>query len=170
RSLGAMRCKIEQEGVAGAEGKEAQGDALHLTPVGENAVQNLVRGAVAADGEKAPISLIVGFARKLHGVPGTGRGNDVCVQAALAQADQRRAGQLSRAAAARGGVHDGEKSLHAREDLWPVPVALRSERNNGSSTIERSEPLRQDVSLDLQGSRAREVLVEEDNPVNSLVV
>src|SRR5207245_1943497 len=110
-----------------------------------------------------------------HGVPGAGGSDDIDVQAAFTQTRQGRTGALGRAAATRGGVHDGEKTLHAREYLMAAPVLRLSEspgsqRKYGGGAIQPREPLRKDVSLNLQGSGARKVLSDEDDPMNSLVV
>ena len=70
-----------------------------------------MRGAVAADGDEAAIALLVSFAGKLDGVAGARRGNDVDLQAFLAQTGKSRSGELGRAAATGGGVDDGEEAI-----------------------------------------------------------
>ena len=56
--------------------------------------------AIAADGNKTPIALAVGFASELNGVAGSGGGDDVDAQAALAEAREGRPGKLRGTAAA----------------------------------------------------------------------
>src|SRR5262249_24113559 len=114
-SLRAVAGEIAKEGIAGAERKKAQRDTFGREAIRENAVQNVVSGAVAANGEEAAVALIVSLARKQHGVTGAGGSDDVDVQTPLTQACEGRAGQLGRAATTRGGIHDGEKTIH-RDD------------------------------------------------------
>ena len=70
-----------------------------------------MRGAVAAYGDKAAVSLFVGFARKLDGVAGAGGGNDINLQSLFAQTCERRPGQLRRTAATSGWIDDCKKSM-----------------------------------------------------------
>ena len=70
-----------------------------------------MRGAVAADGDEAPIALLVGFARKLDGVTGPSRGNHVDLQSLFAQPRECRPGELRRAAATGGWIDDCEESM-----------------------------------------------------------
>ena len=82
--------EIAQEGIAGTERQETQRDALDTAASRKNTVENFVSGAVATDGKKSPVALIVGLARQLHRVPGTRRGNDVDLQSFFAQSRESR--------------------------------------------------------------------------------
>src|SRR6202035_3786116 len=101
--------EVAKKRVAGAKGKKTQRDAGRCSGMGEDAVEEFVSGAVAADGDKAAVALIVAFASQLGGVARSGGGDDVNVQAVFAQTRDGRAGELSGAAAACGGVDDGEE-------------------------------------------------------------
>src|SRR5271155_1501315 len=110
---GTFFCEIAQKRIAGAERKEAQGNALFRRAVRKNAVENFVRGAITADGEKPSIALRVGFASELCGVTGRAGGNDVQRQSLRAQLRQLGAGKFCGAAAASGGIDDGDETFHA---------------------------------------------------------
>ena len=53
--------EIAQEGIAGAHGEKTKLDAVGLPFAREDAIDDFVRGAVAADGEEAAVALVVGF-------------------------------------------------------------------------------------------------------------
>src|SRR5262249_37066031 len=61
RSLSAVFGEVAEKGIAGTEGEETERDALDVAPSDENAIEDLVGGAVAADGEETTIALVVGF-------------------------------------------------------------------------------------------------------------
>ena len=86
-----------------------------------------MRGAVAADGDEAAVSLFVGFARKLDGVAGPGGGNDVNLQSLFAQTCERWPGQLGRAAATGGWVDDC-KELMPQSRFIPSEEVLVADR------------------------------------------
>src|SRR5713101_4821722 len=112
RGIGAVLCrKIAEEGITGAEGKKAKRDAGTCSCVGEDAVEDFVGRAVAADGDKTAIVLRVRFAGEVRGVAGARGGNHVNVQAVLAQACDERSGEFCGAAAAGCGIHDGEEGF-----------------------------------------------------------
>ncbi len=122
RGFRAVVGEVAKEGVAGAERKKAEGDARFGAGVSEDAIENFVSGAVAADGDEATVTLIIGLAGKLRGVTWSGRGENVDAEAFFAQACDGRACELRRAAAARSGVDDGEEAvLHKRAGL-PTPT------------------------------------------------
>src|SRR4029077_13273480 len=62
RSFGTILREVAEKRVAGAEGKKSEGDARICVGVSEDAVEDLVSGAVTADGDKTAVALIVGFA------------------------------------------------------------------------------------------------------------
>jgi hypothetical protein len=110
RGFGAvLRHEIAKERVASAEGKKSEGDASVCSGVGEDAVKDFVSCAVAANRYESSIALIVGFAGEFGGVAGASRGDDVYAEAALAEARDCRACELSGSAAASGWIYDGEK-------------------------------------------------------------
>src|SRR5260370_22174693 len=113
RSCGSVFCKIAQKRIACAQRQETQRDALNRPAFRKNAIESFVSGAIAADGQKAPVTLIVSFARKLHRMAWTRRSDDVDFQPLLAQASKRGSRQFRGAAATGGGADDGEKSVHA---------------------------------------------------------
>src|SRR5258708_40364655 len=78
--------EVAQERVAGAKRKKTERDALGGRLSRENAVQDFVRGSVAADREKFAIALAIRFASKMNGMPGAGRSDDVDQQTLFAQA------------------------------------------------------------------------------------
>jgi hypothetical protein len=118
RGFGTVVGEIAEERIAGAEGQEAQGDVGACSGVGEDAVEEFVSGAVAAYGDEAAIALGIGFASERGGVTGSGRGDYVNVEAFFAQARDGRAREFAGAAAACGGVDDGEEGFsHAIRTL-----------------------------------------------------
>src|SRR4029077_12153849 len=108
-----LRNEITEKGVAGADGEKAKGDAgaCVCAGMGEDTVEDLVGGAVAAYGDEAALILLVSLASEIGGVTRAGGSDYVNVEAVLAQAPDRGASQLGGAAAARGGVDDGEKGF-----------------------------------------------------------
>src|SRR5262249_22236049 len=94
RSLRTGSRKVAKKRIASAEWKKAESDASDVVTVGKYAVEDFVCGAIAAHGQKMAIALIVGFASELYGVTGPGGSDDVNVQAAFAQACERRPSQL----------------------------------------------------------------------------
>src|SRR5438445_11471462 len=88
-----MLCKIAQKRITGAERKKSESDTLCCGIARKNSVENFMRSAVAAHGEKPAIALAVCFARKLKGMTRAGRSDNVGVQAFCAEACRRRAGE-----------------------------------------------------------------------------
>ena len=70
-------------------------------------------GAVAADGQKAPVALRIRIARQVHCISGSAGGYLIDFQPAFAQALQRRTRQFRGTSSAGCRVHDGKKSFHA---------------------------------------------------------
>src|SRR5712664_3574171 len=103
---------MAQEGITSAERKETKRNPSNWVAAGKNAVEDFVRRAVAANGKKTPVTLIVSLARELHRVALAGGCDDVNAQSLLSQARKRGAGELCGTAATGGGVHDGEKAIH----------------------------------------------------------
>src|SRR5216684_7270027 len=85
RSCGSVFCKIAQKRIACPQRQETKRDALNRPAFRKNAIENFVSGAIAADSKKSPVTLIVGFAGKLHRMAWTCRSDDVDVQPLLAQ-------------------------------------------------------------------------------------
>src|SRR5882724_2926635 len=112
RSFRAILGKIAQEGIASAEREETKRDSSNGVAAGKNAVEDFVRRAVAANGKKMAITLVVSLARKLDRVALAGGCDDVNAQSFLPQARKRGAGEFRGTAATGGGVHDGEKAVH----------------------------------------------------------
>jgi hypothetical protein len=71
--VGALLRKIAQKRIAGADRKEAQRNAIGIGVAGEDAVDDFVSGAVAADGQEVPVALGIGFAGEFAGVSGPPR-------------------------------------------------------------------------------------------------
>jgi hypothetical protein len=142
-SLGAVTGEIAEEGVSGAERQEAERNALGDVTAHENAVENFVRGAVAADGEKAAIALIVGFARELDSMTGPGRAKHVDLQALLTQARDCRARKFGGAAATSRWVDDSKKAfLHVRTKCRINECFKASERQDRSLAVQLREAFR----------------------------
>ena len=141
---------------------------------GKNTVQNFVAGAVAADGEKFAVALGVAFAREAHSIGRSGGGHHVDVDAAGAQAGQRGPGKFGGAATACCGIDDGEELLHAGSvsllNLWVRPGRWHLQFQNRGVAIHFCKGFRERVSLDLHGSGARKILVEQHNAADALVV
>jgi hypothetical protein len=114
RSFGAFVGEITQEGIAGAEGKKSERDALRCWIPRENAIENFVGRTVAADGEKFSVALRVGLAGKLHGMAWAGGRYHVNMQAFFAQTSEGRAGEFGGFAATGGGIHDSEEAVFSR--------------------------------------------------------
>src|SRR5260370_6723752 len=112
RSCGSVFCEIAQKRIACAQRQETQRNSLNRPAFRKDSIENFVSGAVATDGQKAPVTLIVGFARKLHRMARTRRGDDVDLQPFLSQTSKRRSREFRGATATGGGVNDGEKSVH----------------------------------------------------------
>src|SRR5258706_109908 len=112
RSCCPVFCEIAQKRIACAKRQETKRDPLNRPAFRKNSIENFVSGAIAADSKKSPVTLIVGFARKLQRMSLTGRNDDVDVQPLLAQTPERGPGKFRGAAATGGGVNDGEKSVH----------------------------------------------------------
>src|SRR5882724_2388763 len=111
RGFSAMLCKIAQKRITSAERKKSESDALRCGIARKNSVENFMRSAVAAHGEKPAIALAVCFARKLNGVTRAGGSDDVDVQAFCAEACKRWAGELRRFAATCGRINDREETV-----------------------------------------------------------
>jgi hypothetical protein len=59
------------------------------------------------------------------------------------------------------------------EIVTPDPNAIlkiTSQRQNRGRVVQTRKTFRESISFDLQGSRAREVLVQEDDPMDTFVV
>ena len=74
--------------------------------------------AVASDGDKAPITLLVGLASEMNGMAGPRRSDDVNAQAAAAQASDCRARELDGPATASSGVNDSEEAFAFHQGPW----------------------------------------------------
>ncbi len=109
RGFGAVLREVAEKRVARAERKKSEGNARVGPGVSEDAVENFVSCAVAADGDEAAVALVIGFAGEFGGVSGTGGGDDVHVEAAFAEARDCRACELGGTAAAGCGIYDGEE-------------------------------------------------------------
>jgi len=86
--------EVAQKGIAGAQRKEAQRNALLRGAAGECAIEDLVSGAVAADGDEVPVALFESLASKLNGMTGRGRSDNVNFTACVTQSSKSRAGKL----------------------------------------------------------------------------
>ena len=82
-----------------------------------------MRRSVAADGDEATIPLSVSFAGKLDSMAGACRSNYINLQALLAQAGKRRAGELGRAPATGGWVDDSEEAVFQKRLISLNPRA-----------------------------------------------
>ena len=127
----------------------------------KDAIENFVGGAVASDGDKPPIALVVCFAREISGVTRSRGSDDVNRQAIFAQASEGRASQFSRTATTGGGVDDSQKGFFH---------FVRLQRQNSRRTIELCQVFRQSISFDFERSGTGEVLLKNDDPMNALVV
>src|SRR5882762_7695999 len=105
--FGALVGEIAQKRIARAHGKEAKFDAIGFPFTRENAVDDFVRGAVAADGKEAAIALVVGFAGELHGVARSHGGDRVHAQPFRLKAAEFGSGELCGASTARRRIDDG---------------------------------------------------------------
>src|SRR5713101_187596 len=112
RSLSAFVCEIAQKRIARTQRQKTKRNAWNPGAPGKNAIQDFVSGAIAADGKKVPVALIVGLAGKLHSVTLAGRSDDVNLQSFLAQTCESRSRKFRGAAATGGGVDDGEETIH----------------------------------------------------------
>src|SRR6266436_3914376 len=112
RSLCAIFREITQEGIARTQRQKSKCDALNCGASRKNTVENFVSGAVAADGKKVPVALLVGLAGQLHRMPLNGRSNGVDFQSFLTQTCESRPSKFRGAAATGGGVDDGEETIH----------------------------------------------------------
>src|SRR4030081_2609405 len=101
RGFGAvLHSEIAEEGVAGADRNKAERDAGICSGVSEDAIEDFVGGAVAADSDETAIVLRVGFAGELGGVTGSCGADPPAVKAVLAKPRDGRSGEFSPAAAA----------------------------------------------------------------------
>src|SRR5712691_3714487 len=178
RSLSAVLREIAQEGIARTQRQKAQRDALNRGASRKNTVEDFVSGAIATDGKKAPVALIVGLACKLHRVPLTGGGDDVDLQPFLAQTRESRPREFRGAAATGGGVDDGEKSVHGNSERIRNPdfrstqsiPNLLLQGQNRCRAVQLREAFCQNIAFDFQRSRTGKVLVQQNDPVDTLVV
>src|SRR6266852_875064 len=113
-SFRAILGEIPQKGIAGSQGKKSKSDTVYGFAAREDAVENFMSRAVPADGEKPPVTLIVGLASKLDCVTRTSRGNTVHLHFLFTQTGKRRSGEFRGAAATSSRVDNGEESLHLR--------------------------------------------------------
>ena len=67
-SLGSVFREVFQEGVACSQWQKSQRDAFHRFSPREDAIENFMSRAIAADCKKLPVALGVGLSRKLNGV------------------------------------------------------------------------------------------------------
>src|SRR5258708_13611849 len=111
RSLSAIFREIAQEGIARTQRQKAQRDALNRGASRKDTVENFVSGAIATDGKKVPVTLIVGLAGKLHPMPLNGRSNGVNLQSFLAQTRERRPTEFRGPAATGRGVDDAQETV-----------------------------------------------------------
>jgi len=144
----------------------------------KNTIEDLVSRAIASNGKKAPVALIVSLTRKLHRVA-MGRGSDdVDLQPFLAQARECGSRKFCRPAATGGGVDDGEESIHGKQvqigkihfPFFSLTSKPALQGQNRGAAVQLGEAFCQDVSFDLERSRPGKVLVQQNHPVDALVV
>jgi hypothetical protein len=87
---------------------------LNRPAAGKNTVENFVGCAIAAHRKKTPVTLIVGFPRKLNGMSLASGRDNVNLQALLTKPREGWSGKLRRAAAAGGRVDDGKEAIRLR--------------------------------------------------------
>ena len=142
-SLSTVPGKIAEKGVSGAERQEAERNALGDVTADENAVENFVSRAVAADGEKAAIALIVGFACELESVAGPCRGDYVDLQPFFAQTRDCGAGKFGGTSATGRRIDDSKKAfLHVRTKCRIIECFKASERQDRCLAIQLREAFR----------------------------
>ena len=108
--LDAAGREITQERIARAERQKSErGPSLSLR-FGKEAVYNFVRGAIASDGEKIPISLCISRAGQRCGLTRSARLSDFEFDARMANALECCARELAAASASGRRIDDREKA------------------------------------------------------------
>ena len=100
--------EVPQERIAGAEREKCDRRLVGPMAEREKTVNNFIRCAIPANGNKPAIAFAPGVTCKLRCVAGGGSLPYVDINAAAAESLQRRAEKLARASAARCGVHNGQ--------------------------------------------------------------
>src|SRR5262245_11418797 len=81
--------EIAKKGIAGAKWEKTEGNPLGIGMARKDAIDDFVRGAVAADGQKISVALSISLASKFAGVARSRGGDDIHFDAVVAKASER---------------------------------------------------------------------------------
>jgi hypothetical protein len=129
-----------------------------------------MRGSVAADGQKFTVSLRASFGSKLCSMPRTARGDHVYAESIGFQTCECFTGKFRRSPATRRRIHDGQKSVFHMLPGSGILSCSHLNRQNCLITIKVPQALRQRLADDLQRGGQRKIFLEQNNPMNSLIV